>query len=107
MSRFLVVIVFRLANVQVSRILCGDNVLSLQTNFLVEGRPCYTLAQRQMKLFTAFFVLFVGLLHVQLVALAMPFYLAYFVCLVARHWYVTENGGLLSIQSKIIVNKIL
>ena len=37
----------------------------------------------------------------------MPFYLAYFVCLVARHWYVTENSGLLSIQSKIIVSKIL
>ena len=40
----------------------------------------------------------------------MPFYLVYFICLLSQPgigMFVKENRGLLSVQSKIIVHKIL
>ena len=47
-------------------ILFGANLQHLQTTELSRWGSCYKLTQRQMKLFTAFSVLFLGLLHVQL-----------------------------------------
>ena len=47
-------------------ILFGGNLIHLQITELSRWRSCYKLTQKQMKLFTAFFVLFFDLWHVQL-----------------------------------------